>query len=57
MQNSEKADKNAKTVLKDCIEVILEEGILSANSDNNDATVEDWAQNLKNMIEKKSKGK
>ena len=57
LQNGDKAGKNAKLVLKDCIEVILEEGILLNNSDNNEATVEDWAQNLKNMIEKKSKGK
>ena len=56
LQNGDKAGKNAKIVLKDCIEVILEEGIMLNASDNNEASVEDWAENLKNMIEKKSKG-
>ncbi len=56
LQNSEKAGKNAKQVLKDCIEVILEEDIILNSSSNGDETVEDWALNLKNMIDKKSKG-
>ncbi len=53
--NSNKAEENAKTVLKDCIEVILEEGN-RLNSSNNETSVEDWASNLKNIIEKKAKG-
>jgi len=56
LQNSNKADENAKIVLKDCIEVILEEGIRLNSSNENGATVEDWASNLKNIIEKKAKG-
>ncbi len=56
LQNSNKADQNAKTVLKDCIEVILEEGIMRNKSENTEATVEDWASDLKNLIEKKAKG-
>ena len=56
LQNSEKADKNAKTVLKDCIEVILEEDIILNSADNTERTVEDWATDLKNIIEKKAKG-
>ncbi len=56
LQNSDKADKNAKTVLKDCIEVILEEGMILNMTENKDASVDDWASNLKNMIDKKSKG-
>lgn len=56
LQNSERAEKNAKTVLKDCIEVILEEDMILNTSDNKSISVEDWAENLKNMIDKKSKG-
>ncbi len=56
LQNGNKAEKNAKTVLKDCIEVILEEGIILNTTENKEASVEDWAQSLKNMIDKKSKG-
>ncbi len=56
LQNSEKAVNNAKTVLKDCIKVILEERIRLDTADNKDLAVEDWAENLKNMIDKKTKG-
>lgn len=56
LQNGDKAGNNAKTVLKDCIEVILEEEMLLNASEIKDVTVEDWASNLKNIIEKKSKG-
>lgn len=56
LQNSDKALENAKIVLKDCIEVILEEGIRLNSSKDSDVTVEDWASNLKNIIEKKAKG-
>ncbi|MBR6509133.1 MAG: DNA primase [Clostridia bacterium] len=57
LQNGEKASENAKQVLKDSIEVILEERKQLDRADNNDATVEDWASNLKEIIEKKAKGK
>ena len=56
LQNGDKAGKNAKTVLKDCIEVILEEGIKLEMSNQTEVSVEDWAANLKNMIDKKQKG-
>ena len=56
LQNSEKADNNAKIVLKDCIKVILEERIRLDTADNKDLAVEDWAENLKNMIDNKTKG-
>ncbi len=56
LQNSDKALKNAKIVLKDCIEVILEEGIILNSPDNNDSSVEDWATALQNMANKKKRG-
>lgn len=56
LQNSDKAGENPKTVLKDCIKVILEEGNILNSYDNKEVSIEDWASNLKNMIEKKAKG-
>ena len=56
LQNSDKAKQNAKTVLKDCIRVILDEGALLSVADHKDMSVEDWAANLKNVIDKKTKG-
>lgn len=56
LQNSDKAGENPKTVLKDCVKVILEEGNILNSYDNKEASIEDWASNLKNMIEKKAKG-
>lgn len=56
LQNGDKAGKNAKQVLKDCIEVILEERMVIRMADNKETAVEDWASNLKNIIDKKSKG-
>ncbi|MBQ2266585.1 MAG: DNA primase, partial [Clostridia bacterium] len=55
LQNSVRATVNPETVLKDCIKVILEEGNL-LNKTNADASVEDWAAVLKNLVDKKSKG-
>ncbi len=55
LQNSDKAGKNAKTVLKDCIEVILEEDILLNISSKTETSIEDWANDLKNIIDKKKK--
>lgn len=55
LQNGDKAVENAKTVLKDCIEVILEEEMLLNSSAAKENSVEDWAENLKNIIQKKSK--
>ncbi len=56
LANSEKAGKNAKTVLKDCIEVILEEESRLNAPDIKEASVEDWASNLQDIINKKKKG-
>lgn len=56
LQNSDKAGKNADIVLKDCIRVILEEDTLSSAVNSSEATAEDWAASLKDLIDKKSKG-
>lgn len=56
LQNSERAAKNPKIVLNDCIEVILEENLRLEMSRNSDASVEEWAQRLQNIIDKKQKG-
>ncbi len=55
LQNGDKAGNNAKAVLKDCIEVILEEGIILNSNPSADTSVEDWASYLKNMIDRKNK--
>ena len=56
LQNSDKALNNARTVLKDCIEVILEEGTLINNANAGESSVEDWAKAIQNMANKKKKG-
>ena len=55
LQNSDKAVNNAKTVLKDCIKVILEEDIILNSRSDTDVSAEDWANSLKNIIERKNK--
>ena len=55
LQNSDKAGINAKTVLNDCIGVILEENLKLKMNENKDSSLEDWAKNLQNMIDKKQK--
>lgn len=57
LSNSEKGDKNALIVLNDSIRVILDENIHKAASDVKDMSVDDWAENLKKIIETKQKGK
>lgn len=57
LQNGDRAGQNAETVLKDCISVILEEDVILNASAKTDSTVEDWAANLQNMIDKKRKEK
>ena len=57
LQNSEKAGKNPEIVLKDCIRVILEEDMLLLAQSRENTTVEDWAEALQTIIDKKSKGK
>jgi len=56
LQNGDRAGINAKTVMRDCITVILEVGENLQMADNSNASVEDWAANLKNIIDKKQKG-
>lgn len=55
LQNSDRAGINAKTVLNDCIGVILEENLKLKMNENKDSSLEDWAKNLQNMIDKKQK--
>ena len=55
LQNSEKAGNNAKAVLKDCIKVILEEEMLLNSKSFAQTSNDEWADNLKNMIARKSK--
>ncbi len=57
LQNSEKARQNPKSVLKDCIRVILEEDMMLQMADSADKSPEDWAQELQKMINQKTKGK
>ena len=57
LTNSEKGDKNALIVLKDSIKVILDESVRKKSSDTKDMSVDDWAENLKKIIETKQKGK
>lgn len=55
LQNGDRAGLNAKTVLNDCISVILEEDMILNTADTKDNSVEDWAASLQNMIDKKRK--
>ncbi len=57
LQNSEKAGKNPEIVLKDCIEVILEEDMLLKSAETAENSVEEWAAGLQNLIDKKVRGK
>ncbi|MEE1184601.1 MAG: DNA primase [Acutalibacteraceae bacterium] len=56
LQNGERAQTNAFAVLKDCIKVILEEGMIKAGASQGEASVEDWAKDLQSLIDKKQKG-
>ncbi|MDO4608667.1 MAG: DNA primase [Clostridia bacterium] len=57
LANSEKGDKNALIVLKDSIKLILDEGVIKKSADTKDMSVDDWAENLKKIIDTKKKGK
>lgn len=57
LANSEKGDKNALIVLKDSIKVILDEGIKIKTKDAKNMSVDDWAENLQQIINSKQKGK
>ena len=56
LANSEKGDKNPLVVLKDCIKVILDEGVKIKTKDVKSMTVDDWAENLQQIINSKKKG-
>ena len=53
LQNGDIAGNNPKTVLKDCIEVILKENMLLNCSQPKDLSVEDWATKLQDIINNK----
>ena len=56
LQNGHKAEQNPQAVLNDCIRVILEEDSAIQMHEHAEKSSEDWAQELKNMVEKKRKG-
>ena len=56
LQNSNKAGNNAKTVLKDCIKVILEENMMLDFGNTTAENTDDWASKLQEIINKKAKG-
>ncbi len=56
LANSERGDKNALTVLKDSIKVILDEGVRIKSGDTKNMSVDDWANNLQKIIDSKKKG-
>ena len=56
LQNNDKAGNNAKTVLNDCIKVILEENARLTPNQSQDETVEDWAVKLEELIKNKQRG-
>ena len=56
LANSEKGDKNALIVLKDSIKVILDEGIKIKSKDTKNMSVDDWAENLQQIINAKKRG-
>lgn len=53
LQNGEKGNNNAKTVLKDSIAVILQESSLKNQPSLKDCSIEDWAENLNRIIKNK----
>ncbi|MBQ2274424.1 MAG: hypothetical protein II334_03035, partial [Clostridia bacterium] len=53
LQNGVMAEKNAKTVLNDCIKVILEEKATVNATDDNDLSIEDWAKKMRQIADNK----
>ncbi len=51
--NGEKGKKNAETVLKDSIKVILDEEVRKTSSDIKDMSLEEWQKNMQQIINKK----
>ncbi len=56
LQNSDRIMQNAKAVMNDCINVILEESENRNKTDVKEMSDDDWAKNLENIIEKRKKG-
>ena len=54
--NSDKCEKNPLTVLNDSIRVLKDEKARLSSANIKDMSVDDWASNLKKIIEKKKKG-
>ena len=55
LQNGVLAEKNAKTVLNDCIKVILEENMAVNAANDKDLSIDDWAAKMQ-QIAKNKKG-
>ncbi|MBQ3547934.1 MAG: DNA primase [Clostridia bacterium] len=53
LQNADKGGNVPKTVLKDCVKVILEEKERLNTQNSAEASVEDWAAQLQSIIDKK----
>lgn len=49
LQNSAKAEKNQKEVLKDCVAGILKQNILNASKQNRDMTNDEWLEHMRNI--------
>ncbi|MBQ8203009.1 MAG: DNA primase [Clostridia bacterium] len=56
LSNSEKCGNNPLIVLKDSIRLILDEATRLRASDTKNMSVDDWAENLRKIIENKQKG-
>ncbi len=53
LQNGVKGEKNAKTVLTDCIKVILRENRLKMSQKTEDLSVDEWNEQIKKLIDYK----
>lgn len=53
LQNSVLAEKNAKTVLNDCIKVILEENATQNAENDKDLSIDDWAKKMQQIVQNK----
>ncbi|MDD6479450.1 MAG: DNA primase [Oscillospiraceae bacterium] len=56
LQNSDKGERNPEKVLYDCISSLLFENDLKTVKQSGDMSVEEWADNLANIIKNKTKG-
>lgn len=53
LQNSVKGEENAKDVLKDCISVILKEGVFTDFKSGDSLSTDEWQDNIKKIIDMK----